>query len=290
MMTLSSLAYIFWDPNPDAFTLPFTDRAVKWYGIFFALGFALCYILLVRLLEQRLKPVPGYTLRQLSRTLVDRIAWYVFLGTLIGARLGNALFYDWPYFKEHPLDILKFWEPGLASHGGFAGILIALVIFYYRNKRLLSNISFLGLLDVFVVPVPLACMCIRIGNFFNQEILGKPTDVPWAVIFAHPVDGGLVVPRHPVQLYEAIAYLLIFVLLWTAWHHSRLKETPGKILGMALVLGFTARFMMEFFKVSQTGMIDETTVSMGQYLSIPFILIGLCLIFRPKNALQSSNL
>ncbi len=153
----------------------------------------------------------------------------------------------------------------------------------------LPYITALQFLDIFALGAIPACICIRLGNFVNQEILGSPSELPWAVIFGHPVDGSSPIPRHPVQLYEALAYLIIFVLNLTLWYFKRDRLKPGTYVGIALVSGFTARFLLEFFKTSQTHMIDESVVSMGQYLSLPFVLVGLYFLLRKAKDSPKSN-
>src|SRR5262249_26035814 len=146
----------------------------------------------------------------LAYQLTDRLSVLIAAGVVVGARLGHVFFYDWPYYKTHPKSILKIWEGGLASHGGAIGALIGLVIFILMSKKQAQKLTFLAVLDALAVPTPLAGGLIRIGNFMNQEITGIPTSMPWAVTFRHPVDGLPGVPVHPVQLYEALFYFLVF--------------------------------------------------------------------------------
>lgn len=276
-----TLALIFWDPSPVFFTIPLINHPVRWYGVFFALGFVLSYFFLIYLLKKTLNR-PGESSQeknQQARALIDQLVWYAILGTLIGARLGEVFFYDYSYYLAHPLSIFKIWEGGLASHGGVIGIVVALFLYYQRVKKELPGLTFVGFLDLMAVTSPIAAFFIRIGNFFNQEILGTPSDVPWAVVFGHPFERVEIAPRHPVQLYEAFAYAAIFIILFTVWSRFHLKLAQGRILGLLFTLLFTCRFILEFFKEDQGGLFDHS-LQTGQVLSIPFILIGLYLLFR----------
>lgn len=203
---------------------------------------------------------------------LNELIWYMMLGTVIGARLGHCLFYNPAYYLANPLEILMVWKGGLASHGAAIGNLFALYLFVRKNKEY----SYLWIVDRIVITAALGGFFIRMGNLFNSEILGVKTDVPWAFVFTY-VDN---VPRHPAQLYEAIAYLLVFVFLFVIYFRSNAKFKQGLLLGSFLVLVFTFRFFIEFIKEDQTYFEQGMTFNMGQLLSIPFILIGLYLVFR----------
>ncbi len=190
---------------------------------------------------------------------------------IVGARLGHVFFYEWAYFKEHPLEILFTWEGGLSSHGGGIGVLLGLLLFWKNPKRGLPNVSFRKLLDILCVATSFVAASIRLGNFFNQEILGKPSDLPFAVWFGHPADPHAAMPCHPVQLYEALFYLTTCILLY----NLKLKE--GKVAGLFFILVFTFRFFIEYLKLPQ-GIYDGGVVNMGQLLSVPFILFGVYLL------------
>ena len=207
-------SYLFWDPNPTLFHIPFIDRPVYWYSIFFAIGFFTAYYVVTFLLRQKLKQ-PINT---------DILAFYLFLGMLIGARLVHVLFYDsWEHYAKNPMRVFYTWEGGLSSHGGALGTLVALAIYWKRHKR--ADLSFLTLLDFLCVGAAFAGGFIRIGNFFNQEILGTPTVGWWAVWFGHPMDVGAKMPCHPVQLYEALFLFscrrLAFSLCNKTQNHAR---------------------------------------------------------------------
>ena len=236
------------------------------------------------LLEQAIRPILK-TVRHRAREVAEKLTLYVIIGTLVGARLGDVLFYqDWRLLIQDPFSLFRIWEGGLASHGGAAGILVALVFFDRAVARLYPIFSLIKILDFVVIPTAFAAVCIRIGNFFNQEILGKPTDLPWAVIFGHPADRGAIVPRHPVQLYEALAYLIIFFILIAYWNLKPFTRKEGKIGGLFLILVFATRFCLEFFKEEQSVYLQNTAIlSMGQILSIPFIALGFWLFFHRKD-------
>ena len=164
------------------------------------------------------------------------------VGTVVGARLGHCLLYEPEYYLRHPLEILAVWRGGLASHGGVLGIALAVWLFARRTGR-----EVLWLLDRVAVAAPAAAACIRVGNFFNSEIVGRPSSVPWAVVFAR-VDP---LPRHPAMLYEAAAYLVIFAAMVWLERHTELRDRAGALTGMVLVLVFAFRFAIEFLKEPQ---------------------------------------
>jgi prolipoprotein diacylglyceryl transferase len=368
MLFQHSLAWLFWDPPIVAFTIPYLNHPVVWYGILFVTGFVLGYFivnpLFVRFLkenphlssvdvldwnkllanlfnnnsplaDQILKNIPpslrqqispaslpgaevkqavldscnqlldsggcsrdqlqelfGNTLSTLKQTayfLTDRLCWFAVAGTVIGARLGAVIFYDWPLYANNPIEIFKVWHGGLASHGGVLGVIAALYLYVKYVQRWVPQLTLLKLLDIVAIPGALAGCFIRLGNFMNQEILGTPTSMPWGIIFGHPVDGSIPEPRHPVQLYEAAAYLLIFVVLWRIWKKQASHfYQPGQIVGWLFLLLFGCRFLIEFFKATQTSVLDSSWIQMGQLLSIPFILLGIALILYSRGFLHKS--
>ncbi|GAB4204836.1 MAG: prolipoprotein diacylglyceryl transferase [Bacteroidia bacterium] len=257
------LYYIYWNPSPEIFTIPFIDWPVRWYGLMWALGFVFSHYILSKI----------YKAENRKQEDLDNLTLYVILGTIIGARLGHCLFYDAAYYLTHPLDILKIYEGGLASHGGAIGIITAIWLYVRKTKE---NIWWL--LDRIVVVVPLAGMLIRIGNLMNSEIVGRPTTLPFGFIFAS-IDQ---MPRHPSQLYEAVYAGLLFVLFVYLWKNKRDQFAPGFMFGLFCVLLFTFRFFIEFLKENQEAFENTLPLNMGQILSIPFIIIGIYLIIKRK--------
>ena len=268
------LQYITWDPSPEIFTIPGIDWPVRWYGLMWALAFIGSHLVMNRVYKAE-----GRTDKEL-----DSLTLYIILGTIIGARLGHCLFYG-PWFDEydaygrvvnegylsHPLNILKVYEGGLASHGGAIGIIVAMWLYCRKMKE-----SWLWLFDRLVIVVPFAGMCIRFGNLMNSEIIGTVTNVPWAFIFVQEDH----YPRHPSQLYEAIYCLLLFIVMYWLWKNKRDRFGPGFMFGFLCVVLFIERFVVEFYKEDQVAFESELAINMGQWLSIPFVLAGSIMMIR----------
>lgn len=208
---------------------------------------------------------------------LNDLVWYMVGGTILGARLGHCLFYNPDYYLNRPLEILMVWKGGLASHGAGIGIIIALYL--YTKKR--KDITFLWVIDRIVITGALSGFFIRIGNLFNSEIYGKPTNLPWAFIFVYPYSDGQ--PRHPTQIYEALAYLTIFVLLFAYYTKTSGKFKDGLLLGWFLILVFGFRFFVEFLKENQSPFEDLMILNLGQLLSIPFVVLGIYILLRKNN-------
>lgn len=279
-------AWFYWDPSRDLFTIPVINRPLGWYGVFFVTGLIFSYwivlFLMRSLLNERHTFKENEDVKSLAISLTDRLTWFLVFGIIIGARLGHVFFYDWPYFQKHPGEIFDVSEgglAGLASHGGAIGVVLAVVLFRKTISKKFPELTFWTIGDIVAVPAALAGAFIRLGNFFNQEILGTPSQVPWAVIFGHPADRSLSIPRHPVQIYEAIAYLLLFIIIFSVWKWTQVRWKPGFIIGLFFILVFSARFFLEIYKTSQSYMIDESTLQMGQYLSLPFIFAGFLILW-----------
>ena len=218
-------------------------------------------------------------IKKKSMAFSEKLTIYVIIATIIGARLGHILFYEkWSEYFLHPLNIIKIWEGGLASHGGVIGILIGIIMFYYRMHKSFSFLSIKRILDILVVPALLVGILIRIGNFINQEILGKVSDVPWAIVFGHPIDGSSLAPRHPAQLYEATFYFLAFLGFWRLFPY--LLYPSGRIAGLFFIVTFGFRFLVEYVKEEQSFIFNSDWITMGQILSIPFIIFGFVLLFQ----------
>ena len=262
--------FINWNPSPEIFTIPGIDWPVRWYGLSWALAFIGCHFFMNRIFNAE-----GRTEKQL-----DSLTLYIVLATIIGARVGHCLFYDFAYYSKHPLDILKVYEGGLASHGGALGILTGMWLYCRKTKE-----NWMWLFDRLVVVVPFASFMIRFGNLMNSEIVGKPTDVPWAFVF-HQLDE---LPRHPTQLYEALFYICLFVLFYWLWKNKRNDFGKGFMFGLFCVLMFSFRFLMEFLKENQESFENALPINMGQILSIPFVLVGIYMIIKSKKETSHIN-
>ena len=299
------LLYITWNPS-------LTLGPIRWYSLCWLVGLALAYIIVRKLFYQQ-----GIAVRTIMKNgkkeeenVFDPLFIYCFLGILIGARLGHCLFYEPDYFLSSGKHIVEMFLPihfmqdgswkftgyeGLASHGGTIGIIIALLLYVRWSKLKAWTV-----LDNIAIATPVTACFIRLGNLMNSEIIGKPTDVPWAFIFER-VD---MVPRHPGQLYEAIAYAVFFFVGWWFYRHSSgyagsKPSTPnthhslpisvgsGFFFGLCLTLIFTFRFFIEYTKDIQEDFEAGMMFNMGQLLSVPFIVIGIvCMVraWRKKTA------
>lgn len=258
--------------NIDPTLLHLGPLQLRWYGLLFVGSFFLGAMILSWIYKRENK----------DPAVIENLLIYVMVGAVIGSRLVHCFFYEPEFYLSHPLEILYVWKGGLASHGGLLGVLIALYLFSRKYKE-----SYMWIISRVAIPGALTAAFVRIGNLFNSEILGKPSDVSWAIIFER-VD---LVPRHPVQLYEAFSYLVILVILVTLYR----KVTPAfatKILpGVFLVLLFTARFAIEYTKTRQAAYTTDLPFSTGQMLSIPYILIGIVwIIWALKNRYSKDKL
>ena len=270
-----TLAAITWNVDPVIFEI--FGRGIRWYGLFFALGL----LILGPMIEGRI-----WKREKLNPEWMNSLFVYVVLGTILGARLGHVLFYDPSYYLANPSKIFAVWEGGLASHGGTIGIIVAVWIY----SRRVTKRSMLWTLDRLAVPTGLAAALIRLGNLMNSEIFGRPTDLPWGFVFprasefAGYAEKGLTIPAcHPTQIYEAVAYLLVFALcMHLYWGRDAARRYPGLILGCFLLGVFGFRLFVESIKNVQEsweiGLVQHYGLNMGQFLSIPFILAGLGLI------------
>lgn len=259
-MDISS--YFIWDVSPTIFTLG--PIALKWYSLLFAITFVVGYNIMQKIFINERKVEED----------VYKLLIYVVIGTVIGARLGHCLFYQPEYYLANPIEIFQLWYGGLASHGGAIGILLA--IWYFTKKK--KKYSFIWVVDRVVIVVALGGLFIRTGNFFNSEIIGMPTDLPWAIIFAS-VDN---LPRHPSMLYEALVYFGIFIFLYRKYIKEKFSPMPGMLFGLFLFLVFGARFLLEFTKEIQSPFEANLPIDMGQILSLPFIIAGIIFIVLSK--------
>jgi phosphatidylglycerol---prolipoprotein diacylglyceryl transferase len=276
------LATFLWDPNPALFNfvLPILHRPILWYGFLFALAFFVGALLFVLLLQRVYKARSLHVEpRKEARRVADALVPYVLLGAIIGGRLLDVLCYqEWSHVWKHPFSIVQVWNGGLASHGGAVGILVGLWLFVRRYGKTFG-LSVLSCLDLLSIPASFAAILIRIGNFINQEIVGTITSLPWGVHFLHAIDGSSIEARHPVQLYEAFFYLLLFGFLLRMFRSQPVLSHPGKMFGWFLLLSFCARFLFEYVKVEQSMWWDESHfLTMGQMLSLPFLGAGILLL------------
>jgi len=248
--------YYTWSIDPAIFKFGFLQ--VRWYSLLFVGSFFIGLLIMQKIFKKEGQ----------NPEILDSLLIYLLIGTIIGARLVHCLFYEPEYYLNHPLEILYIWKGGLASHGGLLGAIIALWLFVKKYK-----IPFLWLMSRLSIPAMLTASAIRFGNFFNSEILGKKTDVPWAIIFKR-VDN---IPRHPAQLYEAFSYLLIFFLLIYLYKKLPKKLSIGLLPAIGAGLSFGIRFFIEFFKTRQATYQNDFFLNTGQILSIPFVLF--CIIW-----------
>ncbi|MBM3192129.1 MAG: prolipoprotein diacylglyceryl transferase, partial [Chlamydiae bacterium] len=359
------LAWLYWNPHRELWIIPYLERPIVWYGVFFALGFLASYYLTLYLYREFFEEEPFFvegdiksysrflmTLRNQKempflhnllnsmpdplkekilqwdlnkpvdvklqkallfglnhyikggpeskkakrielekifsccmeklqdkvKSVVEKQAFYTIIAIVLGARLGHILFYEslMEYLKD-PIRILKTWEGGLASHGGAFGATLALILFRLKTVKAYSKLNLQKLLDILILPSTLIGGFIRVGNFFNQEVLGKVSRVSWAIIFGNPADGGVALPRHPAQLYEAFFYFGLFVILFKIRKTYQMQQ-PGRLVGLGLTSIFLFRFIIEFIKEEQSFYV-MSWMNMGQLLSLPWIALGVFLFF-----------
>lgn len=252
-----------WNPDPIAFKLG--PLAVHWYGICWAASF-----LFAEFAARRRLVAMGH-----AHVDVAAMTLLALAGTIVGARLGHTLFYDPAYYFSHPLKFLAVWEGGLASHGGAVGLVLGLA---WGARRYARGVPVLTLTDVVAIPSAIGGALIRIANFINSEIVGVPTQAAWGVVFDR-IDAQ---PRHPVQLYEAGAYLLIAAALWLYQRRSNPWPSPGRMTGLFFIAVFVARAVLEIWKTPQAVYEAGMAVTVGQWLSVPFILFGVFLFIRSR--------
>lgn len=245
-----------WNLNPILYQNSYIE--LRYYSLLFLMGF--------------IYAATKYKTKYLKKMDIGILALSIFLGVLFGARIGHVFFYEPTLFEENFWTLIKVWKPGLSSHGGLLGFLTSLFIFCIWKK-----INFFYMLDELTPYGLLICTAIRVGNFFNSEIIGIPTGGNFGIIFKL-IDE---VPRHPVQLYEALTYFFLYLFL-----NNTIFKISGNKFYVAILLGMTARFILEFFKVSQTTLDYQIFFSVGQWLCVLFILISACvLLFKNKNHL-----
>ena len=266
---MPSLLTINWNPDPELFNL-FGSFPIRYYGLLWGIGIVLACIIVQR----------QYRDRKISEDKFTPLFFYCVIGITLGARLGHCIFYDWSYYQNHLIEMIlpvkqfpnEGWKwigyKGLASHGGTLGLIIALWLYCRKTKM-----HYMDVLDMIAVATPICACFIRLANLMNSEIIGKPADIPWAFVFEQ-VD---MLPRHPAQLYEAIAYFIFFlgmIYLYKKSDHGQ-KLHRGFFFGLCLTEIFVFRFFVEFLKENQVDFENTMTLNMGQWLSIPFVIIGI---------------
>lgn len=271
------LSFITWNVKPEIIQ----GLHVRWYGLLFVMGFPISYYIMQKYFKHE----------KLDKDTLDGLFTAGLLGVILGARLGHCLFYQPDYYLKHPLEILMVWEGGLASHGATIGLLLAFYIFARKRK-----IDYFWVLSRTAIFVPLFAGLIRMGNLMNSEIYGHTTSLPWGFLFVNSTDVlygyEKLEPKHPTQLYEALFYFLIFIILQVYYfkNQSKNKVNSNFIIGFLLTSIFTFRFFVEFLKNNQVEFEQGMPINMGQILSIPFILIGLFFLWRSYfNKAQSAG-
>ena len=251
---------IHWDANPEI--LRIGSFAIRWYGLLFASSFFFGYIIMNRIFKNE----------NLSEEVLDRLTVYMAVGTILGARLGHCLFYEPEYYLRNPAEILMIWHGGLASHGAAIGILTAMWYFAKKERK-----DYAWILDRIVITVALSGFFIRMGNLMNSEIYGIETTASWGFVFLKNYE---TMPKHPTQIYEALAYLAIFVLLYKLYWVKKGEHYQGLLISLFLILVFGVRFFIEFIKEDQVDFEATMTLNMGQWLSIPLVLIGVWGLYK----------
>ena len=250
--------FVTWDVNPAL--LHIGSFEIRYYGLLWAIALGISAYIFHNIMQRE----------GLSEKAFDSIFWFGVISTVVGARLGHCLFYDPGYYLTHPIEILDIRQGGLASHGAAFGLLLGLWLFSRKNKM-----PYIWSLDRISIAVAISGVAVRLGNLMNSEIIGKPSDVPWAFVFER-VD---MLPRHPGQLYEAIAYLILFFIMIYLYKNYSKKLHRGFFFGLCLTYIFTFRFFIEFLKENQEDFENSMMFNMGQWLSVPFIIIGVYFMF-----------
>jgi prolipoprotein diacylglyceryl transferase len=250
--------FLVWGIRPQVFSF---SPLPRWYSLLFAVGIVGGYAIMRGMFKREGKPL----------ALLDWLLVYVVVGMLAGMRLGHVIFYQPDYYLRpgHLWEIPQIWKGGYASHGAFAGVIVALLLFARKHKET----PFLWLCDRVAIISTFTAGCIRLGNFANSEMIGRPSNVPWAIVFAQ-VDR---LPRHPAQLYEAIGYFVVCRLSYLWYRKSDWHLSPGRLVGFIMAVAFFWRFICEFFKEDQVVFEHGMVLNMGQVLSLPFIVVGLAM-------------
>jgi phosphatidylglycerol---prolipoprotein diacylglyceryl transferase len=263
------LTEITWNVSPEIFTIG--SFSVRWYGLLFAMGFLVGQRIFSHIYRTEKEP----------ESEIDSLMLYMVLSTVIGARVGHFVFYEWDALLAEPLHwFVEMVMPpysGLASHGAFVGIITGLYLYCRKYKR-----DFLWVTDRVAIPTALAGFFIRLGNLMNHEIVGKPTDLPWAFKFMQNNEYMPIVPRHPSQLYESLSCLVLFFVLYFLWNKYRTATPRGLLVGLFLTWVFTLRFFYEFLKENQEAFENGMSFNMGQILSIVPVIMGIYFLIKAK--------
>jgi phosphatidylglycerol:prolipoprotein diacylglycerol transferase len=262
-----------WDVSPEIFTIPeiagFGPFPVRWYGLLFAAGFLVGQQIMIYIFKKEGKSLED----------IDSLTLYMVLSTVIGARVGHFLFYEPEVLFKNPLEVILPPYAGLASHGAIIGIVTGLWL--YARSRKNTGQTFFWVSDRMVITIALGGAFIRFGNLMNSEILGKPSDAPWAFIFRHNIEFTQI-PRHPAQLYESISCFILAFILFAIWNKYKAATPRGLMVGVFFVWVFTLRFFYEFLKENQEAFEANYALNMGQILSIPAVLLGLYFIIQSR--------
>ena len=252
---------VTWDVNPALFHLGSFE--VRYYGVLWAVALGISAYIFHHIMIRE----------GLSEKTFDSVFLFGVISTVLGSRLGHCLFYDPGYYLTHPVEILDIRQGGMASHGAAVGLLIGLWLFSRKNK-----LPYIWSLDRISIVVAISGVAVRLGNLMNSEIYGTVTSLPWGFIF---VRDGETLPKHPTQIYEALCYLVLFViLLWMYYKKDLARRRPGVMFGFFLIILFGTRFLIEFIKNPQVDFEQNMVLNMGQLLSIPFIVAGVVILWR----------
>ena len=252
---------VTWDVNPALFHLGSFE--VRYYGVLWSVALGISAYIFHHIMIRE----------GLSEKTFDSVFWFGVISTVLGSRLGHCLFYDPGYYLTHPVEILDIRQGGMASHGAAVGLLIGLWLFSRKNK-----LPYIWALDRISIVVAISGVAVRLGNLMNSEIYGTVTSLPWGFIF---VRDGETLPKHPTQIYEALCYLVLFViLLWMYYKKDLARRRPGVMFGFFLIILFGTRFLIEFIKNPQVDFEQHMVLNMGQLLSIPFIVAGVVILWR----------
>lgn len=252
---------VTWDVNPALFHLGSFE--IRYYGVLWAVALGISAYIFHHIMIRE----------GLSDKTFDSVFWFGVISTVLGSRLGHCLFYDPGYYLTHPVEILDIRQGGMASHGAAVGLLIGLWLFSWKNK-----LPYIWSLDRISIVVAISGVAVRLGNLMNSEIYGTVTSLPWGFIF---VRDGETLPKHPTQIYEALCYLVLFViLLWMYYKKDLARRRPGVMFGFFLIILFGTRFLIEFIKNPQVDFEQHMVLNMGQLLSIPFIVAGVVILWR----------